>query len=451
MTSRMYSRRDLLALLATAPWLAACGGGAATASTPATVATRPSATVAAAPVTSAPTASSPAAAAGSAGTAVAAAATPAAAAPAASGAPVSATTAANTSANASGAGIKIGAVFSMTKGGAVYGAVQKNAVQLAMDEINTAGGVNGNKLQPLFEDDASEPKQAITVFEKLTAQDKVLAIIGPTLSNSAVASDPVAQQAKVPVLGVSNTAGGITEIGNFIFRDSLSEAQVIPNTIKVAKEKLGFKKVALIYGQDDAFTKAGYDVFKKELQANGIQILTEETFSKGDVDFSAQMTKIKGMNPDAIVASALANEAGLMLTQARKAGIPESVPFIGGNGFNTPAIIKAAEKAAEGTIVGAAWHVTSAAPKNADFVKNYKAKFNADPDQFAAQAYSGVYILADAIKRATTTTNGDAVRQALTDTKGVETPLGTFSFTPQRDANHLPVVQVVKNGKFELL
>ena len=133
--------------------------------------------------------------------------------------------------------IKMGFVFSMTGGSAVYGASQKEGAQLAVDQINAAAG-SGLQILPIFEDDASVPQQGTNVFNKLINGDKVSIIIGPTLSNTAKTTNPIAQQIGVPVLGVSNTAGGITEIGDYIFRDSLTEAVVIPNTIKVAKEKL---------------------------------------------------------------------------------------------------------------------------------------------------------------------------------------------------------------------
>jgi branched-chain amino acid transport system substrate-binding protein len=128
------------------------------------------------------------------------------------------------------------------------------------------------------------PSRAPTSTTALINGDKVAVVIGPTLSNTAKITNPIAQQIGVPVLGVSNTAGGITEIGDFIFRNSLTEAVVIPNTMKVSKAKLGFKKVVLFFGNDDAFTKSGADVFRKALQAEGIQILSEQTFAKGDRD-----------------------------------------------------------------------------------------------------------------------------------------------------------------------
>lgn len=348
---------------------------------------------------------------------------------------------------AAGKEVKIGFALSMTGGAAAYGATQKNGAQLAVDEINAAAGADGMKIVPLFDDDASTPQQGANVYNKFINADNVALIIGPTLSNTAQVTNRIAQEAGVPVLGISNTAKGVTEIGDFIFRDSLTEFVVIPNTIRIAKEKLGIKKVAVLYGNDDAFTKGGYDAFKKALGDAQIEILSEQTFAKGDRDFSPQLTQIKAKNPDAIICSALVEEASGIVSQARQLGIPQSVRIIGGNGFNSPALIKNAGEAAEGVMVGAAWNVTSTSPLNKKWVETYTAKYGNPPDQFATQAYAGVYIVNEAIKKAGST-DRKAIRDALKGIKDFETVLGKFSFTEGRDADHLPVVQEVKGGKF---
>ncbi|HET8631499.1 MAG TPA: ABC transporter substrate-binding protein [Thermomicrobiales bacterium] len=424
----LTTRAGILTLALLVALLAGCGSNA-----PTTAAGGAAATTV--PATTAPTAApTTAAASPSAAAAVPTAASPAAGSPAATG---------------PAKPVKIGAVLSLTGAAQVYGTVQKNGIQLAVDEINSKNLIPGVQLVPVIEDDASTKDQGLTAFEKVIKTDNVTAIIGPTLSNTAVATYPVAQQAGVPTLGISVTAStGITDTGNEIFRDSLAEYQVIPVAIKTAKDTLGLKKVAILYGNDDAFTKAGYDVFKKALDDNGIQITSTQTFAKGDTDFSAQLTAIKGTNPDAIAVSALINEATQIVTQARQLGIKATI--IGGNGFNSPALIKNAGPAAEGVIVGAAWHAGSDTPQNQEFIKNYKAKFNADPDQFAAQAYAGVYILADAIKRAGPNVDRSSLRDALTQVKNLPTVLGNFSFLPNRDADYPPVVQIVKDGKFEI-
>jgi branched-chain amino acid transport system substrate-binding protein len=183
-----------------------------------------------------------------------------------------------------------------------------------------------------------------------------------------------------------------------------------------------------------------------------IQVTDTETFASADKDFSAQLTKVKGTNPDAIFISALADAGANIVAQARKLGIPDSVRIIGGNGMNSPQIAKIAGPAAEGIIVGAAWIDSSTNPMSQDFVKNYKAKYNGDADQFAAQAYAGVQILGDALKRANLSgdpaKDRDALKGALAQTKNLDTVLGKFSFTAARDADHPPVVQIIKDGKF---
>ncbi len=349
------------------------------------------------------------------------------------------------------AGIKTGFVFSMTGGAAVYGTAQKEGASLAIDQINAAAGSRGLQIVPIFEDDASVPQQGTNVFNKLINGDKVSLIVGPTLSNTAKTTDVIAQKAGVPVLAISNTVAGITEIGDYIFRDSLTENVVIPHTVKIAKEKLGLKKVSIIYGNDDAMTKATYEVFKKNLQSSGIQILGEQTFAKGDRDFSPQLTQIKAQNPDAIICAALAEEASGIVSQARQLGIPMTVRVLGGNGLNSPGLIKNAGTAAEGVIVGAAWNVSSTAPLNVKFVNDYTKKFNHAPDQFAAQAFAGVHIVYQAAKASGGGADRKALRDALAKTKNVDTVLGKFSFTPGRDADHTVIVQEIKGGKFVVL
>jgi branched-chain amino acid transport system substrate-binding protein len=341
--------------------------------------------------------------------------------------------------------LKVGLVFSMTGGAAAYGASQKEGALLAIEQINAAAGA-GMQVEAVFEDDASVPQQGINVFNKLINGDKVAVIIGPTLSNTAKITDPIAQKAGVPVLAVSNTAGGITEIGDFIFRDSLTEAVVIPNTVKTAKAKLGFQKVAVFYGNDDAFTKGGYAAFKTAIEAEKLQVLSEQTFAKGDRDFSPQLTQIKAQNPDAIICSALVEEASGIVSQARQLGI--KVPIIGGNGFNSPALMKNAGEAAEGVIVGAAWNAAATNPLNLKFVDDYTKKYNRAPDQFAAQAFTGVQIVYQAAAAAKSADNRKAIRDAMAKIRNMDTVLGKFSFTEGRDADHTPVVQEVKGGKF---
>lgn len=344
--------------------------------------------------------------------------------------------------------IPIGAVVDVTGAQSVYGRSIADGLNLAAAEINAHGGVNGSKINLMLQDAASSQTQVINLYQQLINQQHVLALIGPTLSSEAKVADPLAQKAGVPVLATSNTATGITQIGNYIFRDSLTEAAIIPLTVSTARSKLHLHRVAIIYGNDDVLTKGEYAIFAKVLAADHIAVTDVETFQKGDVDFSSQLTKIKGSKPDAIVACALAQEAANIMIAARRLGIPSSVHFIGGNGFNSPQLAKLAGSAAEGAISGAAWFIGSTRPRNVAFVKDFTKHYGHAPDQFAAQAYDGLYILAEAIKNAHTTSNRAAVRNALAAIKHYQGATGDFSFTPGRDALEAGSVLIVKNGKF---
>jgi branched-chain amino acid transport system substrate-binding protein len=350
------------------------------------------------------------------------------------------------SAGTASRGALIGAALSLTGAAASYGAQQRAGIQAAVDDLNQGGGV---KLEVRIEDDASTKEQGITVFQKFINRDKVSAIIGPTLSNTASAADPLAQQAQVPVLGISNTAAsGITDIGNYIWRDSLTEAQVIPGAFKKAKEKLHFKTAGVLYGNDDVFTKAGYDVMQKALADLQVKVLGTQTFAKPDRDYHAQLTALTAAKPDVLVVSALADNAAAIVTQARQLGWSGSI--LGGNGFNSPAFIKNAGAAAEGVMVGTSWNSLSQAPANQKFLADMK-KAGVNPDQFSAQAYTGVLILAEAIQRAGGKTGREDIEAGLGKVKDFDTPLGKFSFTPTRDAQHEPSVQQVKDGKFQIV
>ena len=357
------------------------------------------------------------------------------------------------------ADIKLGVAEALSGGAAQYGVSIRNGFQLAADEINAAGGVNGNKLVLVVEDEQGKKEEAINVFKKLIFKDNVLMVFGPTLSNSAQAADPVAQAAKTVAFGTSNTADGITSIGDYVFRNSVTEADVLPATISTVKAKTGLKNVAVLYGNDDVFTKSGYDNFKKALEDQKIPVTTTETFAKGDVDFKAQLTKIKGTNPDAIVLSALLAEGAPIMVQARQLGL--NVPVIGGNGMNSVKIFDLAPGGASNNLwIGSPWSIENKAPENVKFIDAYKAKFNGSPDQFAAQSYDAMYIVAQALKNTKITGDLAKDRTALRDALPAVTwtgATGPFKFRQATnragkpagyDADQSPIVSVTKDGKY---
>lgn len=344
--------------------------------------------------------------------------------------------------------IQVGVLFGLSGDIAVYGEVQQRGVQLAVEQINSSGYLGQDvTLEALYEDTGASGEGAIAAMDAVISKG-VVAVIGPTLSTQAFSADPIAQENSIPVLGVSNTANGITDMGDYVFRDSLPEASVIPGTIAQATEIIGLEKVAVLWGNDDDFTASGYDVFVDAFAANNLEVVADETFARGDVDFNAQLTKIIAADPDAIVVSALAQEAVQIITQARSLGFDG--PIIGGNGFNSPAIIAQAEAAAEGVIVGAAWNIASQEPISQAFLEEFQAAFESDPDQFAAQSYTGMWLLATAVRLADSADPVD-IRDALAGIEDFASPLGSFSFDSDRNPVHDPVAQIIRDGQFQVL
>src|SRR5438034_3735389 len=257
--------------------------------------------------------------------------------------------------------VKIGLATSKTGAANFYNPQQTNGAQLAVDQFNATGGFQGGrqKIQLIIEDDGSTRDQGITVFKKFIDQDKVAAILGPTLSAVAAGAHPVAQASGIPVIAISNTGLGIVgkcDYGpcDWIFRASLGEQSAVPETVKAATQKLGLKKVVSIYG----YGKVELDdltIFKDAFKANGVAVAKEIPYRATDVDFAPFVTAAKAENPDAIVASSLAGPAGKILDEIAKQMPGKRV--IGGNGLYSSALL--ADQHAGLILVGTAWAETS--------------------------------------------------------------------------------------------
>ncbi|HSO58692.1 MAG TPA: ABC transporter substrate-binding protein [Paenisporosarcina sp.] len=357
----------------------------------------------------------------------------------------SGTTSEGDSTNADGTvSAKIGVISYLSGPGAAYGEAITNGFNLALDEINEKGDV---KIELVIEDSAGKQEQALTVAQKLMSDDEIVALLGPTLSTEMNVVGPEADLNGIPIMGTSTTAAGIPQIGEYVFRNSLPESLAIPAALEKAVEANDAKTVAILYGNDDLFTKSGFDTMKEEAENMGLDILTIETFQKGQSDYNAQLTKIKDLNPDLILASALYNEGAVIMDQARKMGI--EVPFVGGNGFNSPQVIEIAGDASEGLIVATPWFGDKDEPKVQEFVKKYEEEYGSKPDQFAAQAYDALYIMAEGLKNAGEA-DRDALRDALAEIKDLDGVLGKFSFDKDGDVVMEPTVLVIKDGKFQL-
>ncbi len=343
--------------------------------------------------------------------------------------------------------VKLGAVETLTGDNAAYGVSIRKGIELAVAELNAAKFLGSSQIGLVVMDDKADKQEGISVFTKLINDEKVAAIIGPTLSSTAFAADPIAQKAGVPVLGTSTTAIGITAMGDYIFRDSLPQASVIPGTLAQVAAKYKATKAAILFESTNEYSKSEADVFKAAVQKLNLQLVASESYSKGDSDFRTQLSKLNARKPDIIIFCSLVGEAIPVLQQAREIGITQ--PIVGGNGFNSPNILKNAKEASEGLIVGSSWFIDSPVAKSKAFADAFRKKYGHDPDQFAAQGYAGVYIVAQAIKNAGSADH-PAIRDALAKLRNLDTVLGTFSFDENRDPIHPSVPLMVRDGRYVL-
>jgi branched-chain amino acid transport system substrate-binding protein len=344
--------------------------------------------------------------------------------------------------------IKVGAVHDLSGPLALYTQAIRNGVELAVKEVNEGQLLGEGTLEIVWEDTAGDEDKTIQAFTELIEADEVVAILGPTLSKSAFAADPLAQAAGIPVIGSSNAAGGVTEIGNYIFRTNLPEAQLVAYTVQQTQAALDLQRVVILYDETNPFTRANYESFAAALASEEIEVAGVFPFTTGETDFSAPLAEIESLAPDAVILSALPEEAVQLITQARAQEI-SGLPFIGDSNFNVPQIFELSEAPLDDIIFGAAWNLANPSGSVRKFVADYEAEYGAAPDQFAAQAYTAVWALATALRQADST-DRTAIRAALDEMELIESPLGLFTFDERRNPSHSPVIQRIEEDKLTL-
>src|SRR5450759_1428315 len=343
----------------------------------------------------------------------------------------------------SGKTIKLGAILSITGAGGVYGPQSRDGMNLAVKQIHNSGGVNGAQIALTINDDASDKAQSAQVAQKLIQEEQDLALLGPTLSNSAVAVHPLAESLKTPILAVSTTGINIVPNCNapstvpckYVFRDSLGEETAIPDNIKSYAADSHPATGVLLVAQDDKFSSDGGTIVQNKVGQYNIQLLKTIKFNKAEADLSPYVTQAVQLKPDVIFITSLGGIPAKIMTIARTQGWTGQ--FLGGDGFNSETVSKQAGADGKGARSASAWYLGNTFASNADFVSAYKAEYNSDPDQFGAQGYTAIKVLADAAKRANLTFTDlagdrDKLRAAM-ESVNISTPLGPFQFTSNHD------------------
>jgi len=335
--------------------------------------------------------------------------------------------------------IPVGMYGSLTGDGASFGQSSKEGTELAVEEVNRLGGVlGGRKFRLLVEDDQSKPEEASSAVTKLITQDKVAAILGEVASRRSLAAAPVAQKYQVPMITPASTNEHVTEVGDYIFRVCFIDPFQGEVLAKFAYDDLKARKVAVLKDISQDYSVGLTDAVVRTFTKLGGQVFDPVSYSGGDPDFKAVLTKIRGQHPDAIFATGYYTEAAIIVRQARELGM--TMPILGGDGWvGEP--LKNGREALKNTFISNHYSGDNPDPIVQTFVKTYRAKFNHEPDSIAALAYDAVKVLADAMNRAGVT-DGAKVRDALAkaDVAGVT---GHLKMNDKRNVDKPAVVQEV--------
>ncbi|MBV9491686.1 MAG: ABC transporter substrate-binding protein [Verrucomicrobia bacterium] len=339
--------------------------------------------------------------------------------------------------------IKIGEFGSLTGDNASFGISQNNGVQLAVQEINDAGGVLGKKLELIVEDNQTKQGETTTIVRKLISQDHVVALIGEVASSKSLEAAPVAQAAKIPQLATAATNPRVTQTGDYIFRVCFTDDFQAVVIARFVLEKLQKHKIAFMTDVKQDYSVGLTNIAKNYLQSHGTQIVREQSYSSGDKDFRAQLTDLKAANPDVIIITGYYPEAALIAKQARQFGIKATL--VGGDGWDGSSLIPVGGKALEGAFFSNHYSNEDKSPIVQAFVQKYQQKYHAMPDAFAALGYDATKLLAHAIQQAGSP-DPAKIRDAIANTKNFPGVSGNITINPERNATKSAVILTVKDG-----
>lgn len=345
--------------------------------------------------------------------------------------------------------IRIGAIWSLTGEFSVAGVPGSNALGLAIKKINEEGGVLGRQIEVVTVDAKGDQNETINAMKRLIYQEKVPAVVGLEGGVYVTASAPIAQEAKIPFLISIGTSAELTEPGEYIFMTAFGDDYQGKVLASYVAKKMGAKTAVVLTDQADPYSsglsKYFMDAFKKLNGENSI--LSQEMYNSGDVDFSAQLTRVKALDPQPDVLAILSNpvEAPLIAKQARDLGI--KAQFVGGDGVDSLDLVKLGGSAVEGMIYSShffATHITN--PVAEDFVKRWQAAYGTTPSGWEALGYDTGLVIAEAIRRAGVV-EPDAIRKGLLSIDGFQGVTGIYRYVNSRTPTKPVVFVTVKNGE----
>lgn len=347
--------------------------------------------------------------------------------------------------------IRLGVNLELSGAVAQYGQRTLEGLKMAVDEINQKGGVLGKKIELVVFDNKSDKAESLNVATRLATKEKVLTLLGPVTSGATKSASGAASKYKIPLISPTATDDLVTvdertgKTKEYVFRicfnDSFQGSVMANFGIKTLK----LKTAAIIYDASSDYSKGLYKNFKETFIKNGGKVVAEEAFSKGEQDFNSILTKIRDKKPEAIFAPVYYDEAGLIIKQARELGL--NVPILGSDGFDDPKVIeKAGKKYATNVYFSTHYSSQDTDKKVQDFMKKYKQRYKIEPNALSALGYDLGYFMADAIKRANSTTDKEKLRKALETTKNFVGVTGVITIDDKHNAQKSAVIIEIKDG-----
>ena len=340
--------------------------------------------------------------------------------------------------------IKIGHYGSLTGSEATFGQSTSNGLKLAIAEINAAGGVNGKKVVLVEYDTKGDTKEAGAVVTRLCTKDHVTAVIGEVASSLSLAGAPICQQNGIPMISPSSTNPKVTAQGDMIFRACFIDPFQGYVCAKFAWEQKKFKNAAILLDQSQAYSVGLAEEFEKAFLKFGGTVSIKQQYNKGDQDFTARLTAIRGVNPDIIFVPGYYTDVANIAIQAKKLGI--TAPLLGGDGWDSAKLCEIAGKSIEGSFYSNHASPDDPSPAFQNFVSKYKDEYGAPPDALGALGYDSGNLLFAAMKKAKSL-GGRDLANAIGETKDFQGATGVITINDKRDAVKSAVILELKDGR----
>jgi branched-chain amino acid transport system substrate-binding protein len=348
---------------------------------------------------------------------------------------------------ATGEPVTIGVSGPLTGQNAQYGAQWKKGFDLALGEVNANGGVKGRPLQYVFEDSQADPRQTVAIAQKFVSDPKIVVEVGDFSSTASMAASAIYQRAGLVQFGFTNSHPNFTKGGDFIWSNSVSQADEQPRLAKYAAD-LGFKKLAVLYLNTD-WGRASQNLFTESAKGDGMEVVASEGYQPDEKDFRSTLVRVRDAKPDAIVLISYYADGVLITRQIRSVGL--STPIVASGSIYSPKFLELAGDAANGVFTESNFFPGDTRPEVQNFVTKFRAKYNEEPDDFNAVAYDTIILLAAVIDKYGI--DRTAIRDGLAEIKDVPSVIygkATFDKQTRRVAGARAVYLVVKNGVFTL-